>query len=304
MHDPLRPYLLSSCTVTMNAIPMVDDSAVDEGSEAGRIATTDPGDYLPRVKQVRWDHYYMEIALAVRKRANCLGARIGAVLVVDNRVVSTGFNGTPAGFPNCLKGGCVRCLDRYYGEIGHPEWASDAALAEAATKQLDLCICVHAEANAMLTAARLGHRIEGSTLYATHKPCFMCLKEGVQAGVGRIVYLKNYKPTDSPSLLRQYEELAEFLRENDQRNFEQLHAQAGLLEAASTEIMEPNLDDWLTSDGPSDEPIVVDLPLPEVTITTVAKTSRPKRTKSRARAGTTKVSRPAKAAGPEKSSGR
>src|SRR4051812_37293283 len=73
--------------------------------ELAPFPPVDLGEFLPRVKQVRWDHYYMEIALTVRKRANCLGAKIGAVLVVDNRIVSTGFNGTPAHFPNCMKGG-------------------------------------------------------------------------------------------------------------------------------------------------------------------------------------------------------
>lgn len=164
------------------------------------------------------------------------------MLVVENRIVSTGFNGTPAGFPNCMAGGCLRCRDRYYGEIGRLDLASDPELANGASKQLDLCICVHAEANAMLTAARLGHRITHSTLYATHKPCFMCLKEAVQAGVWRVVFLKDYQPTESKSLLAQYDELAEFLRGNEQRRFERLAAQSGLLEAANADVVEPNLD--------------------------------------------------------------
>lgn len=235
-------------------------------SEEGKLPPIDPGEYLPRVKQVRWDHYYMEIALAVRKRANCLGASIGAVLVVENRVVSTGFNGTPSGFPNCLQGGCVRCRDRYYGEIGHPEWASDASLAEGTVKQLDLCVCVHAEANAMITAARLGHRITGATLYTSHKPCFTCLKEAVQARIGRIVYLKDYKPTDSPSLLVQYEELAEYLRDGELRRFEQLVAQSRVLEAAG-EAVEPNLDAQILGEATDDEAPIgkIEIPLPPTT---------------------------------------
>jgi dCMP deaminase len=230
--------------------PPKEGPMTDTNSHAtdARIAETDPGEFLPRVKQVRWDHYYMEIALAVSRRANCLGALVGAVLVVENRVVSTGFNGTPAGFPNCKDGGCVRCKDRHYGEIGHPEWASDPVLAAGTTKQLDLCICVHAEANAIVTAARLGHRTTGATLYATHKPCFTCLKEAVQAGVGRIVWLKDFKPTDSPSLLRQYEELAEFLRRGEARNFEQLFAQSKLLDAVTDVTALPNLDRLLETD--------------------------------------------------------
>jgi dCMP deaminase len=216
------------------------------------IPLTDPGEYLPRVKQVRWDHYYMQIALTVRQRANCLGAKIGAVLVIENRVVSTGFNGTPAGFPNCTQGGCVRCRDRYYGEIGRLDLVTDTTLV-GGPKQLDLCICVHAEANAMLTAAKLGHRTTGSTLYATHRPCFSCLKEAVQAGVGRIVYLYDYEPSKSLSLIRQYEELAEFLRDNEQRRFERLAAQSSLLDAAKPAIKEPVLDDLILAAEPADK---------------------------------------------------
>jgi dCMP deaminase len=233
--------------------------------ELAPFPPVDLGEFLPRVKQVRWDHYYMEIALTVRKRANCLGAKIGAVLVVDNRIVSTGFNGTPAHFPNCMKGGCVRCRDRYYGEIGHPEWASDKTLARGKLKQLDVCICVHAEANAMITAARLGHRIAGSTLYATHKPCFSCLKEA--AGIERVVYLKDYQPTDSKSLLQQYEELAEFLRGNDARNFEPLAEQGPLMRKIKAPIKPPNLDRTIKNKGPHDDLKLgyVELPIPPKT---------------------------------------
>jgi dCMP deaminase len=261
----------------------------DDLHSPGALPPIDLGSYLPRVKQVRWDHYYTEIALAVRNRANCLGAQVGAVLVVANRIVSTGFNGTPSGFPNCMDGGCVRCRDRYYGEIGRLDLVSDRELAKTHAKQLDLCICVHAEANAMLTAARLGHSITGSTLYVTHKPCFMCLKDAVQAGVGRIVYLKDYKPTDSKSLLMQYDELAEFLRNNEQRRFERLAVQSELLKKVNAEVVEPNLDEWIKEGKPrDDEPLgQVNIPIPPL--------SRQPKAKSR---------RAARAPGPGKSANR
>src|ERR1700761_4585940 len=96
----------------------------------------DPGKTLPRVSQIQWDHYYMQVAETIRTRGNCLGTKVGAVLVLNNRIISTGFNGTPAGFTNCEDGGCVRCRDRYLGEIGRGHEASDPELAEGKSKQL------------------------------------------------------------------------------------------------------------------------------------------------------------------------
>jgi dCMP deaminase len=207
----------------------------------------DPGKTLPRVSQIQWDHYYMQVAETVRKRANCFGSKVGAVLVLNNRIVSTGFNGTPAGFTNCEDGGCVRCRDRYLGEIGRVEEASDRELAEGKTKQLDVCVCVHAEANAILSGAKFGNRTEGATLYATHSPCFMCLKEAIQAGVKRVVFLRPWTPSESESLRLQYELLAEHLRGSDQRNFEQLAKQSDLTKGTGTEPREPNLDDQIVA---------------------------------------------------------
>jgi dCMP deaminase len=120
------------------------------------------------------DEYYMGIALAVRERANCLKSKVGAVLVLEDRVVSTGCNGTPQGMRNCEDGGCRRCSS---GE--------DYAPGEG----YDVCICVHAEQNCLLAAARFGIAVAGSLLYTTMRPCFGCLKELLQAGVQGIYYL-------------------------------------------------------------------------------------------------------------------
>ena len=107
--------------------------------------------------------------MAVRERANCLGNRIGAVIVRDGRIISTGYNGTPEDAKNCLEGGCHRCSNR-------DQYPSGTAY--------DLCICVHAEQNAILSAARFGIAIERSTLYTTMRPCFGCTKEMLQAVKG------------------------------------------------------------------------------------------------------------------------
>ncbi len=124
---------------------------------------------------VEQDHsYFMGIAMAVRKRANCKGNRVGAVIVVDGRIVSTGYNGTPQKMTNCLDGGCDRCSHR-------EKYPSGTAY--------DLCICVHAEQNALLSAARFGIAVQNGVLYTTMQPCFGCAKEMIQARIKKVIYL-------------------------------------------------------------------------------------------------------------------
>jgi dCMP deaminase len=130
----------------------------------------------------------MNIAFAVRRRANCTGYKVGAVLVVNNRVISTGYNGVPEGMTNCLNGGCDRCANpqRYQSGVGY-----------------DVCICVHAEENALLSAARFGIRTEGGMIYTTVRPCFGCMKALHQAGVTAVRYHREWKHPDE-SLNSQY----------------------------------------------------------------------------------------------------
>ncbi len=120
------------------------------------------------------DAYFMGIALAVRARASCTGRRVGAIIVRDSRILSTGYNGTPSKMRNCEDGGCHRCAN--------PE-------QYASGEGYDLCICVHAEQNALLAAARFGVAVEDCTLYTTLQPCFGCLKELLQANVREVRYL-------------------------------------------------------------------------------------------------------------------
>ncbi len=135
--------------------------------------------------------YYMQIAFAVRRRANCKGYKVGAVLVIENRVVSTGYNGVPEGMTNCLDGGCDRCAqpEKYQSGMGY-----------------DVCICVHAEENALLAAARFGIPVASGTIYTTVKPCFGCMKELHQAGVTSVRFHREWVHPD-PSLHSQYRAL-------------------------------------------------------------------------------------------------
>lgn len=141
------------------------------------------------------DDYYLEIAQTVARRSNCVGRQVGAVMVRDDRIVSTGYNGTPEGMANCRQGGCIRCSDRESFPSG---------------TNYDLCICVHAEANAIATAARFGIALDGATLYTTDQPCFSCAKELIQVTVKRVLYIKEWKP--NPTVEKDYRQLQAKLR--------------------------------------------------------------------------------------------
>jgi len=129
-----------------------------------------------------WDTYFMTIAMAVRARADCTGNRVGAILVQDKFIIASGYNGTPTGAPNCSEGGCERCANPAKYPSG---------------KGYDICICVHAEANALLMAARVGISTRGSVLYTTMRPCFGCSVQSLQAGVRRVVYLHEWRHPDA-----------------------------------------------------------------------------------------------------------
>jgi dCMP deaminase len=131
------------------------------------------------------EEYLMLLAVATRQRAECLGRHVGAVLVRDGRIIATGYNGTPRGFPRCNaeERGCHRCAEpeRYPAGTGY-----------------DVCICVHAEQNALLQAARLGYTSDGAVCYTTLRPCFGCLKELHQGGIASVRYLNAWSPKPPP----------------------------------------------------------------------------------------------------------
>lgn len=122
-----------------------------------------------------WDEYFMNVAVVAASRSNCLSRHVGAVIVKDRQIVSTGYNGTPKGIKNCNEGGCPRC------------WS----MAKSGTR-LDECICVHGEENAIVQAACNGIGIQGATLYTTFCPCSYCAKSIINAGVKRVVYREAY----------------------------------------------------------------------------------------------------------------
>jgi dCMP deaminase len=139
-------------------------------------------------KQVRpeWDHYFMGIAKVVALRSNCIKRKVAAVIVKDQRIISTGYNGTPRGVKNCSEGGCPRCNS-----------------IDASGKGLDECLCSHAEENSIVQAAYHGMPIKGSILYTTFSPCLMCTKMIINAGIKEVVYNMDYSLTDTAFKLLQ-----------------------------------------------------------------------------------------------------
>ena len=115
-----------------------------------------------------WDEYFMEITRKVALRADCSRRMVGAVIVKNNRIVATGYNGAPAGEPGCLEGACPRAKSE--GVVPYSDY--------------DNCIAIHAEANALLYADR--DDCEGATLYCTDEPCKGCWKLIRGAGVARV----------------------------------------------------------------------------------------------------------------------
>jgi dCMP deaminase len=137
-------------------------------------------------KRPEWDAYFMGVAHAVKQRANCSRRQVGAILVKDKQIISTGYNGTPRGIKNCDAGGCARCN-------------SDVPSG----KDLDKCSCSHAEENAIVQAAMHGIRTDGATMYTTLTSCTPCAKMMINAGVKRIVSEAEYPDDLGTKLLRE-----------------------------------------------------------------------------------------------------
>jgi len=133
-----------------------------------------------------WDQYFMEITQVVAKRSTCLRRHVGAVIIKDRHILSTGYNGAPSGLLHCLETGCIReKLDVPRGE------------------RHELCRGLHAEQNAIIQAAVHGVQIKGGTLYSTTFPCVLCAKMLINAGIVKIVYQGSYPDQLSLEILKE-----------------------------------------------------------------------------------------------------
>ena len=121
----------------------------------------------------------MEIASIVSQRSTCQRAQVGAIIVKDNRIISTGYGGAPSGMPHCLDEGCL---------MGNNEG----------------CIrTIHAEVNTIAFAARSGISVKGATMYVTLSPCYNCSKLIINSGIKRVIYKEEYRDTSGVNLLQE-----------------------------------------------------------------------------------------------------
>jgi dCMP deaminase len=132
------------------------------------------------------NEYFMEIAKVVATRSTCLRHHVGAVIVKDKHIISTGYNGAPRGLPHCTDVGCIRDLQHI-----------------PSGTQVQICVAVHAEQNAIIQAALHGISTKGGTLYCTLQPCIICSKMIINAGIVKVIYFGSYPDDGGLDLLRE-----------------------------------------------------------------------------------------------------
>ena len=131
------------------------------------------------------DKYFMNVAKVISTRSICLRKCVGAVIVRENHIISTGYNGSPAGLIHCTDIGCIR----------------DEQNISSGT-QTEICRGVHAEQNAIIQAALHGVSTKDATIYVTHQPCIICSKMIINAGIVRVVYEIDYPDHAGLELLK------------------------------------------------------------------------------------------------------
>ena len=121
------------------------------------------------------DDYFLKIAAVVAERSTCRRRHVGAVAVKNKHILTTGYNGAPAGVPDCLELGCLRDENNIPSGTRH-----------------EICRAVHAEQNVIIQAAQHGVNLEGATVYCTHTPCILCAKMLANARIRRFVSFGQY----------------------------------------------------------------------------------------------------------------
>lgn len=142
---------------------------------------------MDAMKNTKWDERFMQMAELVATWSSCFqeNRQVGAVIALNKRIVTTGYNGASAGIVSCKERG--ECIRR---KLNIPSGT-----------QHELCYATHAEQNAIIQAAKLGVSIDGATLYCTHQPCVICAKMIINSGIRRIVYRHGYPDEFSLKLL-------------------------------------------------------------------------------------------------------
>ncbi|MGE5422943.1 MAG: deoxycytidylate deaminase [Ignavibacteriales bacterium] len=133
-----------------------------------------------------WDEYFSELAQMVGRRSTCVRRQVGAVLVKEDRIIATGYNGAPQGVQHCLDIGCLR------EEMNIPSG-----------QRYELCRGVHAEQNAIINAARYGVSTLESVVYSTTQPCMLCARMLINAGVKKVVHQGDFSDDLSLQFFRE-----------------------------------------------------------------------------------------------------
>ncbi|WP_400260234.1 deoxycytidylate deaminase [Candidatus Methanomassiliicoccus intestinalis] len=132
------------------------------------------------------DTYFMRMAQLSATRSTCLRRSVGAVIVKEKRVLTTGYNGAPRGLKHCMETGCVRLENHIESGTRH-----------------ELCRGVHAEQNAVIQAAYFGVSVKDASIYITNFPCVLCAKILINAGIREVVYLDDYVDPLSRKILEE-----------------------------------------------------------------------------------------------------
>src|SRR3989339_1904446 len=127
------------------------------------------------MKRPSWDEYFLKITFDAAERATCVKRKVGAIIVKNNRILSTGYNGAPKGLEHCTEATCMR-----------------EKLNIASGERHELCRGLHAEQNAIIQAAYHGVSINGADIYSTHLPCSICIKMIINAGIAKVFYVDGY----------------------------------------------------------------------------------------------------------------
>jgi len=139
-----------------------------------------------RAERPSWDQYFMDIVELVSKRSTCLRRKVGAVLVREKRILSTGYNGAPSGLAHCLDIGCLR-----------------EKLKVPSGERHELCRGLHAEQNAIIQAALHGVSVNGATMYCTNHPCIICAKMIINSGIISVIYTDGYSDRLAGEMLKE-----------------------------------------------------------------------------------------------------
>jgi len=133
-----------------------------------------------------WDEYFMKMAMLVAERSTCLRHHVGAIIVKDKRILTTGYNGAASGIKDCTERGCLR--DELGIESG---------------KNHEICRAIHAEQNAIIQGGLHGINLNGGIMYCTHHPCIICAKMIVNSGIKKVVAYNNYPDESTVELFKE-----------------------------------------------------------------------------------------------------